>query len=253
MLDNRGYKVANNPPAQRLQFAIRHSQFAIYFVLFAALLFGSACRPPQFNPKKTALYSPIVEIQTDSGSIEIQLFASTPRHRDNFVKLIRENYYNGILFHRVIPSFMIQSGDPDSRGAEAGKMLGLGGPNYTLPAEIVDDLIHTRGTVAAARMPDNVNPKKESSGSQFYIVQGAAVSDQLLDRVEEMRNFKYSSAQRELYKKLGGTPHLDREYTVFGTVLSGMEVVDKITRLPTDGNNRPRTDLKIIKIRIKKG
>ncbi len=225
-----------------------------FFLLAAtALLLASACRPPQFNSKKTTLYSPIVEIQTDSGNIEIQLLASTPRHRDNFLKLIRENYYNGILFHRVIPSFMIQAGDPDSRDAAAGKTLGMGGPAYNLPAEFGTDLYHTRGTVAAARMPDNVNPQKESSGSQFYIVQGSNVSDELLNRVEEMRGFKYTTAQRELYKKVGGTPHLDGEYTVFGSVINGMDVVDKIARLPKDGNNRPTKDLKINKIRLKKG
>ncbi len=217
------------------------------------LVVVSACRPAKYNPRKADVYSPIIEIETDMGNIEVQLYAGTPKHRDNFVKLVKEGFYSGTLFHRVINTFMIQAGDPDSKGAKSGIVLGNGGPGYNVPAELEADYYHTKGALAAARMPDQVNPKKESSGSQFYIVQGSKVTDQLLDKIESMYGFKYTDAQRELYKKVGGTPHLDKNYTIFGQVISGMEVVEKIAAVRTDANNRPGEDIKIKKMRIKKG
>jgi cyclophilin family peptidyl-prolyl cis-trans isomerase len=224
-----------------------------FLILSCLLVVVSACRPAKYNPRKADVYSPIIEIETDMGNIEVQLYAATPKHRDNFVKLVKENYYTGMLFHRVINTFMIQAGDPDSKGAKSGVVLGNGGPGYNIPAELEADYYHTKGALAAARMPDQVNPKKESSGSQFYIVQGSSVSDQLLDKVESMYGFKYTDAQRELYKKVGGTPHLDKNYTIFGQVVAGMEVIDKIAAVRTDANNRPGEDIKIKKMRIKKG
>jgi cyclophilin family peptidyl-prolyl cis-trans isomerase len=224
-----------------------------FLILSCLLVVVSACRPAKYNPRKADVYSPIIEIETDMGNIEVQLYAGTPKHRDNFVKLVKEGFYSGTLFHRVINTFMIQAGDPDSKGAKSGIVLGNGGPGYNVPAELEADYYHTKGALAAARMPDQVNPKKESSGSQFYIVQGSKVTDQLLDKIESMYGFKYTDAQRELYKKVGGTPHLDKNYTIFGQVISGMEVVEKIAAVRTDANNRPGEDIKIKKMRIKKG
>jgi peptidyl-prolyl cis-trans isomerase B (cyclophilin B) len=223
------------------------------FLLLLVVAAATACRPAKYNPKKSDVYAPIIALKTDLGTIEIQLSAATPQHRDNFIKLIKSKAYEGLLFHRVINTFMVQAGDPDSKNAPTGQLLGNGGPGYNVPAELEADLYHTRGALAAARMPDQINPKKESSGSQFYIVQGSSVSDMLLDKVESMYGFKYAAAQRELYKKVGGTPHLDKNYTVFGHVITGLEVVDKIAAVKVDANNRPVSDIKIIKVRIKKG
>jgi peptidyl-prolyl cis-trans isomerase B (cyclophilin B) len=142
---------------------------------------------------------------------------------------------------------MIQGGDPDSKDAPAGKMLGMGGPGYTIPAEFVNENVHIKGMLAAARQGDQVNPQKASSGSQFYIVQGQPVNDAFLNQVEQMRNFKYSDEQRNAYKELGGTPHLDRDYTVFGKITEGMDVLDKISKVNCDRANRPLEDVKIIK------
>lgn len=189
-------------------------------------------------------------IETAFGDMKIELSNYTPQHRDNFVKLVEQQYYDGLLFHRVINNFMIQGGDPDSRNAPAGKMLGQGGPGYTVPAEFVNDLIHTKGALAAARLGDPVNPEKASSGSQFYLVQGQPVNEQVLSQIEQIRKFQYSPAQKAAYMQSGfGTPSLDREYTVFGYVVEGMEVIDKIAAAPTDANNRPIEDIRI-KIRM---
>ncbi|HNQ21093.1 MAG TPA: peptidylprolyl isomerase, partial [Bacteroidales bacterium] len=164
-------------------------------------------------------------------------------HRDNFVKLIKSGYYDSLLFHRVIANFMIQGGDPQSKNAKPGQMLGNGGPDYTIPFEYVPEYFHKRGAIAAARMSDNVNPKKESSGSQFYIVQGRKFTMDELNILEQ-RGFKFTDEQKQIYSTIGGSPHLDGQYTVFGEVISGMDVVDKIASLPTDRNNRPLQDVK---------
>ncbi len=243
----------------------------------------------------------LVDIKTTAGDIRIRLYGETPKHRDNFVKLVKKGYYDGVLFHRVIDKFMIQTGDPDSKGAPAGKMLGSGGPGYDLDAEIkYPQFFHKRGALAAARQGDEVNPERRSSGSQFYIVTGRvyslgqlgsmqkqlenqqkqtifngfvaeykdsimnmrrnrdqvglqALQDELVAKTEAeaaKNPAKFTDAQREAYTTVGGTPHLDGTYTVFGEVVSGMEVVDKIEVVPTDSYDRPKEDVKIISMKI---
>jgi len=244
---------------------------------------------------------PIVVIKTDYGVIKIKLYNETPKHRDNFLKLVREKYYDSLLFHRVINTFMIQGGDPDSKFASPGQMLGNGGPGYKIPAEFIPYLYHKRGAVAAARESDMVNPAKESSGSQFYIVQGKVFTDEELNFLEMQINqtkknqilgqmmkspeyswlkvkldsmiksgnqnavndfiketqhiaekeldkvgrFKFTPEQRKLYTTIGGAPHLDGSYTVFGEVIEGINIVDSIASLPTDNNNRPLKDIRM--------
>ncbi len=185
----------------------------------------------------------LAEIETPYGSMLVELFDATPLHRDNFLLLAEQGFYDSLLFHRVIRGFVIQGGDPDSKGAPASMPLGRGGPGYTLPAEFVDTLVHLRGALAAARMPDEVNPEKRSSGSQFYIVQGRPVTEELLDRVEAMKGFRYPSALRKKYLQVGGTPQLDGDYTVFGRVVEGFEVLDRIAALPVDARHRPQEDI----------
>lgn len=236
-----------------------------------------------------------VRIKTPEGDILIRLYDDTPRHRDNFLKLAREGYYDGTLFHRVIKDFMIQGGDPDSRNAPAGKMLGTGGPDYTLPAEIAyPQRYHKRGALSAARLGDEVNPERESSGSQFYIVWGKtfksaelkqmerqmamqqeqevfntlarehhdeimtlrrsrdraglqALQDKLVEltkeKCKEMGKPSFTDEQMETYTTLGGTPFLDGQYTVFGEVEEGLEVVERIQNCDTTRNDRPRQDI----------
>jgi peptidyl-prolyl cis-trans isomerase B (cyclophilin B) len=188
----------------------------------------------------------LVEIETTMGTMLAELYTSTPKHRDNFVKLADEGYYDDLLFHRVISNFMIQGGDPQSRGAKPGQTLGFGGPSQLIPAEFVDSLVHVKGAICAARTN---NPEKKSSGSQFYIVEGGPVSEELLTQIENSRGFHYTPEQRAAYAKLGGTPHLDREYTVFGRVIEGLDVLDKIATTPTGAGDRPVTDVKM-KIRV---
>ncbi|MCO5265805.1 MAG: peptidylprolyl isomerase [Lentimicrobium sp.] len=244
----------------------------------------------------------VVIISTAKGDITIKLYNDTPLHRDNFLKLARENFFDSTLFHRVINSFMIQGGDPDSRHAATGIELGNGGPGYDIPAEITLAHFHKRGVLAAARESDDVNPKRLSSGSQFYIVQGKVFTQaeltqfenkvnllakqrlftSFLDKPEnqELKNyfyapntqkdtlkfkqltdsinanlekeydltpeFRFSDEQRLSYSTVGGTPHLDGKYTIFGEVISGMEVVDAIAAVSTDKNDRPLTDIPII-------
>ncbi len=193
-----------------------------------------------------------VLLQTSMGDIVIRLSDSTPLHRDNFLKLVKVGFYDSVLFHRVIKSFMIQSGDPNSKTAPAGVGLGNGGPGYTVPAEFRTSLFHKKGVIAAARMSDNMNPEKASSGSQFYIVQGKTFTDADLDIVEttRMNGRKIPADQREVYKTIGGTPHLDQGYTVFGEVITGLEVVDKIAAVQTSmgaDRDRPLENVKIIK------
>ncbi len=188
-----------------------------------------------------------VKLTTDSGVIVLRLYNQTPLHRDNFLKLVKQHYFDSLLFHRVIKNFMIQGGDPDSKRAKSGILLGNGGPSYTIPAEFDTSLFHKKGVLAAAREGDNVNPKKASSGSQFYIVQGKKFTDAGLDSVETFRlkGRKLPIAHREVYKTIGGAPHLDMNYSVFGEVESGLEVVDKIASASRDSNNRPLTDIRM--------
>ena len=242
-----------------------------------------------------------VKIQTMLGDIVVRLYDETPIHRDNFIKLAKEGYYDGTLFHRVIKDFMIQGGDPDSKGAPTGKMLGVGGPDYTLEAEIKDGLFHKRGALAAARQGDQVNPERRSSGSQFYIVWGQVYNEGQLRQfskqlkmqrmqdifnqlaaarkaeIMQMRRERnraglqelqdqlaaeaekqaagytgLSEEQQRIYSTVGGTPHLDGQYTVFGEVVEGMDVVKKIQMVQTDDYARPIDDVKIIKATVVK-
>ncbi|MGZ8510310.1 MAG: peptidylprolyl isomerase [Chitinophagaceae bacterium] len=196
-------------------------------------------------------------LQTSMGDILIRLSDSTPLHRDNFLKLAKQGYYDSMLFHRVINHFMIQAGDPNSKGAAAGKPLGDGGPAYTIPAEFRNSLFHKKGVLAAARQSDDVNPQKASSGSQFYITQGRKFTDGGLDSLETYRlnGRKIPADQREAYKTIGGTPHLDMGYTVFGEVINGLDVVDKIAAVPTSrgaDRDRPLENVVIIKAKLVK-
>ena len=189
----------------------------------------------------------LVEVTTRFGTMMVQLYPETQGHRRNFLKLVQQGFYDDLLFHRCIKGFMIQGGDPNSKGAAQGQALGMGGPGYTIPAEFNPKFINKRGTLCAARQGDQVNPKKESSGSQFYIVQGKTWSDQELDQLEKniaMRNpgFKYTPEQRTAYKTAGGTAQLDMDYTVFGEIVSGMAVIDSIAAQPTM-RDRPLNDV----------
>lgn len=186
----------------------------------------------------------IVELKTSLGDIRILLYDSTPLHQQNFIILAREGYYDGQIFHRVIKNFMIQGGDPNSIGATKGESLGSGDPGYTIPAEFSPDLYHKKGALAAARSGDAVNPKRESSGSQFYIVQGQVFSIEQLNAFVKMgRHAAFTPEEIESYTTIGGTPHLDGAYTVFGEVVSGLDVVEKISLLPTDAYDRPIEDI----------
>ncbi|HEY8920393.1 MAG TPA: peptidylprolyl isomerase [Chitinophaga sp.] len=191
-----------------------------------------------------------VKVTTPYGTMIIQLYDQTPLHRNNFIKLAKAHFYDSILFHRVIKGFMIQGGDPESKHAQPGAMLGNGENGYTVPAEFRLDLFHRKGVLAAAR---DDNPAKASSGCQFYIVQGKKWTDAELDQLEQGRlgGRKIPVDQREIYKTIGGTPQLDQSYTVFGQVIAGMEVIDKIADMKTDGNDRPLTDVPM-KIRLVK-
>ncbi|MBP6214698.1 MAG: peptidylprolyl isomerase [Chitinophagaceae bacterium] len=192
-----------------------------------------------------------VLLQTNYGDITIRLSDSTPLHRDNFLKLTKIHFYDSVLFHRVIKNFMIQGGDPDSKNASAGKPLGNGGPAYRIPAEFRQTLFHRKGVIAAAR--DN-NPEKASSGSQFYITQGKIFTDAGLDSVETYRlKRKIPANHREVYKTAGGVPHLDQNYTVFGEVVKGLDVVDKIADVKTSkgtDKDRPIDNVTIIKAKL---
>lgn len=192
----------------------------------------------------------MVEMYTNYGKIVLKLYNETPLHRDNFVKLVLNGTYEGLLFHRVIEKFMIQGGDPESKRAEPGKMLGNGTLGYNIPAEFRPNLFHKRGALCAAREGDEVNPAKESSASQFYIVQGQVWTDSDLDMMESRFHKKYSSEQRKAYTSVGGAPHLDGDYTVFGEVVEGMDVVDRIAAAPRDRFDRPLEDIRIEKIKV---
>ncbi len=195
-----------------------------------------------------------IELVTTEGTIILRLYDETPLHRDNFLKLVKSGYYDSILFHRVIRDFMIQAGDPESRRAAARLPLGNGGPSYKVPAEFRPNLFHKKGVLAAAR--DN-NPEKASSGSQFYIVQGRTFTDAALDSIQTFRlnGRQLPADHRQVYKTTGGTPQLDQNYTVFGEVVRGIEVVDRIASVPTSprdqaDRDRPLKDVKIVKAKL---
>ncbi len=218
-----------------------------------------SCNPRLANGLRKKDLHKDIEMITSKGVLFIRLSDSTPLHRDNFLLLVKRGYYDSLLFHRVIQHFMIQAGDPDSRRGHPGKPMsqgGDGGPGYTIPAEFRSSLFHKRGVLAAARNSDDVNPLKASSGSQFYIVQGRLFTDAGLDSLETFRlkGRKIPAGQRAVYKMIGGAPHLDQAYTVFGEVISGMEVVDSIAAAPTSGHplDRPLEDIRILKMKLVK-
>lgn len=262
-------------------------------IIFFTIIY-SCIRVPASSEK-------IFVVNTKFGDIKIKLYDQTPLHRDNFIKLVSEKFFDDLLFHRVISEFMIQGGDPDSKNAQPNVMLGNGGPGYNIPAEITPGIFHKKGALAAARESDNVNPKKESSGSQFYIVQGKIFTNQELDVIESKKNqslknqilgnlfmapesenlrmkldsvkkigtqeslmnfikeldpiaekelarvgkFTFGPEQRKIYTTIGGTPHLDGAYTVFGEVIEGMNIVDSIAAVKKDKNDRPLDDIKM--------
>jgi len=222
-------------------------------IILLLLSFESVAQK-QIKLKKKDLRKDVL-LLTDSGSIVLRLSDSTPLHRNNFLLLVKQGYYDSVMFHRVIQYFMIQSGDPNSKQAKKEDHLGNGGPSINIPAEFRVTLFHKRGALAAARMGDDVNPKKESSGSQFYIVQGKKFTAAGLDSVEtyRLKGRKIPAAERQVYETIGGSPHLDQNYTVFGEVVSGMEVVDRIAATQTrPEDNRPLVDTKIIKASLVK-
>ena len=205
----------------------------------------------QNAPEKNESYIPgktKVKITTDMGDMVVRLYDATPQHRDNFVKLVKEGFYDSLLFHRVIQGFMIQGGDPLSKHAEPGAMLGMGGGDMQrIPAEFDKNIIHKKGALAAAR---DGNPEKASSACQFYIVQGNAINDDMLNMMAQQKGYAYTPAQKEIYKTLGGTPFLDMEYTVYGEVETGLEVIDKIAAVQKNPSDRPLTDVHIIKMEV---
>lgn len=216
-----------------------------------AFIFFISCTATKSNRVK--IHEPVrMQIETDSGTMVIKLYDQTPLHRDNFIKLVKQHFYDSLLFHRVIKDFMIQGGDPDSKNAAPGALLGEGGLKYTIPAEFDTLLFHKKGALAAAREGDEVNPKKESSGTQFYIVEGKPFTDDEMDKMETRFKIKIPESHRAVYRTLGGAPFLDTNYTVFGEVESGLDVIDKIANVPKDANDRPLRDIRM-KITILKG
>ena len=192
-----------------------------------------------------------VLIETTMGNITVMLYDETPLHRDNFIKLVESNFYDSILFHRVINNFMIQAGDPTSKNAAPDVLLGDADTDYTIPAEFdYPKYYHKKGALAAARTSDDENPERRSSGSQFYIVQGRTFTDEKLDKYEAHLGIKMPAEIREYYKTIGGTPHLDTQYTVFGEVLEGMDVVNAIAAVETNKDDRPLVDVRILKMKI---
>lgn len=209
------------------------------------------------DQKDSVSMSREVLLTTDMGDIRIALYDDTPLHRDNFIKLVEQGFYDGLLFHRVIFGFMIQTGDPASRGAQPGEVLGSHSEGAKIPAEILYPRhYHKRGCIAAARQDDSQNPERASSGSQFYIVYGKRMNDKMLDEVQERLDaatggtVKLTPDLRQAYYKYGGTPHLDGQYTVFGEIVEGLNVVDSIQRVPVDANGRPLTDVHIVKAEV---
>ena len=191
-------------------------------------------------------------LETDEGNITIRLFNETNEYRDNFIKLAKEHYFDSLMIHRVIKNFGIQSGAADTRYAEKGDIVGYKGPGYTIPAHIVPGLFHKRGMIGSPRKPDTKNERLRSDGSQFYIISGRKYTDKELDELEKENNYKFSATQRQTYKTVGGAPHLDGTYTVFGEVISGMDVVDKIVQVKTDDDWRPLEDIRLKKVTILK-
>ena len=276
----------------------------ILFIFIISLVNSSCFFSSLFKRNKET----IVLINTSFGEMKVKLYKETPLHRENFIKLVSDKFYDSLLFHRVIKGFMIQGGDPDSKNESSDIILGNGGPGYTIPAEFNSKYFHKKGAIAAARKGDDINPGKESSGSQFYIVQGKVFTDAELDKIEkriyygnkrdifnnylnsqenkalkikidslrkeknilelgramkEVENklqeeynklelFEFTEEQRKIYTTIGGSPHLDGDYTVFGEVIEGIKIIEKITSVKTENNNRPVEDVKMSIIVYKK-
>lgn len=206
-----------------------------------AWLFLVTCLTTSLAQKKSKK-DYLVTISTEFGDMFVILSDKAPKHKANFLKLANEGFYNDLLFHRVIDGFMIQGGDPKSKEAKSSTVLGDGDPGYTIPAEFTPALIHKKGALAAAR---NNNPEKASSGCQFYIVEGKQLTDAQLKQVEARNGLKYTDEQKKVLKALGGTPHLDMNYTVFGEVIKGLEIVEKIAAQNRDERDRPKKDIKM--------
>lgn len=270
-----------------------------FLLLTLAISLITCSHKPKGNENRTQ-----IRLETNKGDILIALYNETPLHKANFIKLTKQKFFDGTLFHRVINDFMIQGGDPDSKNAKAGKFLGNGGPGYKIPAEIVPELFHKKGVLAAAREGDNINPKRASSGSQFYLAKGKVFTPLQLENIEKSKNaklrrllissfkkenktqidsllslqrktgdtislskfiaklnqeidnivaekgFHFSEQQKEAYTTIGGIPHLDGTYTVFGEIIEGQDVVDEIAAVPTNKQNRPLENIIIQKALI---
>lgn len=217
---------------------MKKNAFLLFFLLLSFLSFSQSIDYHKTNDEKVHY----VLVETDMGNMTVMLYNETPQHRDNFLKLVNAGFYDGLLFHRVIKNFMIQGGDPESKDAKPGQMLGNGTLGYYVPAEFVEGIIHKKGALAAAR--DN-NPQKASSSCQFYIVQGNVWDSVRLDQMGPRMGKKFSSYQKQVYATVGGTPHLDGDYTVFGEVIEGLEVIDKIATVLTGLADRPIEDVKM--------
>lgn len=191
-----------------------------------------------------------LDIVTEVGTIRIKLLNETPAYRDNFIRLVKENYYDSLLIHRIIKGFGIQSGAADTRYAQKDDIVGWKGPGYTIPAHFNKKHFHRRGMIGSPRMPDTQNEKRRSDGSQYYIVSGRKYQDDELDEIEKENGYKFSPLQRKVYKTEGGAPHLDGSYTIFGQVVSGMQVVDALTFQPVDRDYRPLADIRVTEIKI---
>ena len=210
--------------------------------MFLVLLVGMAFAKKNKNK--------FVEIETNKGTFTFEVYNDVPKHAENFLKLANEGFYDSLLFHRIIPSFMIQGGDPESKNAVDGQMLGNGDVGYKVPAEfMLPKYYHKKGALAAAR--DN-NPEKASSGCQFYIVVGKTFTDAELDQMEARIGQKYSEQARKDYKTIGGTPHLDAGYTVYGQIVKGQDVVDAISSMPRNTSDRPAENIRILNVKVKK-
>jgi len=186
-------------------------------------------------------------IETNLGNIQVRLYDKTPLHKENFEKLVAAQFYDSVLFHRIIPEFMIQTGNPATKLGFDGTTSGID-LNYTVPAEFIPEYFHKKGALAAARVGDAVNPEKRSSSSQFYIVHGRTFTNEELNQYEKQMGMEFSELQRGIYKAIGGTPFLDQNYTVFGEVVKGMEVVDAIAAVPTGPGDFPEKDVRILRI-----